>query len=84
MKRAMQQSPPGKSFDWASKDNHTDWQAIHVRWGIFIHRGGKQTRIHEWSEGCIVISHSELLKIWHDIPLNGKNVMVEIRDDASG
>lgn len=43
--------------------------------GIFIHMGTSP----EWSDGCVVIKESEVLKIWNDItPKNGQNVTVHI------
>ena len=46
--------------------------------GIFIHKGNSAN----WSDGCIVIVESEMLKIWNDImPENGQNVTVEVSDD---
>lgn len=45
--------------------------------GIFIHMGTGPG----WSDGCIVIEESELLKIWNDIdPMDGRNVSVEVID----
>ena len=46
------------------------------RSGIFIHMGTNAG----WSDGCIVIIESELLRIWNDItPHNGENVTVTVR-----
>ncbi len=45
--------------------------------GIFIHMGHNA----KWSDGCVVIVETDLLKIWRDItPEDGGNVTVTIRD----
>jgi hypothetical protein len=45
--------------------------------GIFIHMGTSAA----WSDGCIVIKESEVLKIYKEIdPKNGKNVDVVVKD----
>lgn len=45
--------------------------------GVFIHMGKDAS----WSDGCIVIPESELLRIWNDItPKDARNVIAEIRD----
>lgn len=45
--------------------------------GIFVHMGTS----HAWSDGCIVIEESEMLKIYNDItPKNGRNVTIEVSD----
>ena len=47
------------------------------REGIFIHMGTDCS----WSEGCIVIEESEVLKMWHSIePKDAKNVMVIVKN----
>jgi len=47
--------------------------------GIFIHMGTSSA----WSDGCIVIRESELLKIYNSItPKGGKNVTVVVKDSA--
>lgn len=46
--------------------------------GIFIHMGTSSA----WSDGCIVINESELLKIYNDVaPKNGANVTVVVKDN---
>jgi len=43
--------------------------------GIFIHMGKSSN----WSDGCILISESEIKKIYDDIkPKDGRNVTVEV------
>jgi hypothetical protein len=45
--------------------------------GIFIHKGTSAS----WSDGCIVIDETQMLKIWNDIkPEDGRNVTVEVSD----
>ena len=46
------------------------------RRGIFIHMGTS----HKWSDGCIVIKESLLLKIWNSLPLNKAKVTVIVSD----
>lgn len=47
--------------------------------GIFVHMGSGPG----WSDGCIVIRESEMLKIWNDIdPKDGRNVTVMVSDTA--
>lgn len=49
--------------------------------GIFIHLGTNAA----WSDGCIVINESDLLRIYNDItPKNGQNVTVVVQDQAAG
>jgi hypothetical protein len=52
--------------------------------GIFIHFGENLldiTSLRLWSQGCIVMSESDVLVIWNDIlPKDGKNVTVSVRD----
>lgn len=46
--------------------------------GIFIHMGKNSA----WSDGCIVITEPQMLKIWNDIkPEDGRNVTVEVTDE---
>jgi hypothetical protein len=46
--------------------------------GIFIHMGTGPG----WSDGCVVIVETEILRIYNDIlPKNGKNVTVIISDE---
>jgi hypothetical protein len=45
--------------------------------GVFIHMGTGP----KWSDGCVVIIESDLLKIWRDIiPEDGRNITVTIKD----
>lgn len=45
--------------------------------GIFIHMGTSA----KWSDGCIVINETDMLKIYNDIdPKNGRNVTVTVKD----
>ncbi len=45
--------------------------------GIFIHMGTGPS----WSDGCIVVEESNMLKIFRNInPKNAQNVTVSIRD----
>ena len=47
------------------------------RQGIFIHMGTDCS----WSEGCIVIEESEVLRIWNSIePKDGANVTVVVKN----
>jgi hypothetical protein len=45
--------------------------------GIFVHMGTGP----DWSDGCIVIKESQMLKLFNDIqPKNGRNVAVTVED----
>lgn len=51
------------------------------RQGIFIHMGNSAA----WSEGCVVIKETELLKIWQAItPKNSENITVIIKNTIIG
>lgn len=54
------------------------------RTGIFLHYW-PGTGLSVWSDGCILLLEPNILKIWKDIlPKDGRNVTVEVLDDAPG